>query len=267
MKVQEAIELLEAPAGDIDANLRAEAERCIAENPEAAAELDRRRQADFRIRGVFASIAVPADLKSTCLALYDAAMAPEPVTVGVPRRFFLRPWMYAAAAAVAIFLLVQAPLHDSSDVIPATAAAPSNVSHAGVSSLLNDLGRQFGSFGNYHHRPEGILGAASYFAEKGAPVNDFLTSGFANVVPDGCRILDVQGYRVSMICLRTEPFMHLFVVPREAAGEMALSGPIESKVHSVSFLAWVDGEQLLILATRSGSCDDLKRHAAVAFAH
>jgi hypothetical protein len=266
MKIEEAIELLEIPVGEVDAELRAKAERILMEDPLASAELDRRQKADFRIRDAFASIAVPTDLKANCLAIYSGTLDSGTEVAVARGSLFIRPWMYAAAAAVAIMLLIQAPLRDSSEGVGSVASAPSGVSHAGVGSFLNDLGRQFGSFGNYHHQPEGIAEAASFFENQNAPVSNFLTANFANVVPDGCRILDIQGYRVSMVCLRTEPFMHLFVVPKEALGAEALTRPIESEVNAVSFLAWTDGEQLLILATRSGTCEDLRRHAAFASA-
>jgi hypothetical protein len=264
MKIEEAIELLEIPVGEIDAELRAKAERIVMEDPIASAGVDRRQQADFRIRGAFASIPVPADLKTKCLSVYDRVLDSDKEMTETNRPFFIRPWMYAAAAAVAIMLLVQAPLRDSAEGARTAFSSPSGVSHAGVGSLLNDLGRQFGSFGNYHHQPEGIAEAASFFENQNAPVSNFLTANFANVVPDGCRILDIQGYRVSMVCLRTEPFMHLFVVPKEVLGSEALAGPVQSQVNTVSFLAWIDGDQLLILATRSGTCEDLRRHVTFA---
>ncbi len=264
MKIEEAIELLDTPIGDCDAELRAQADRIVKEEPVALAELDRRHKVDFRIRGAFASIAVPADLKTNCLSVYDRLVDSAGKTADNNRNFLIRPWMYAAAAAIAIMLLIQVTSPDfDQDTRSASSIVP-GVSHAGVGNLLNDLGRQFGSFGNYHHQPGGIAEAASFFENKNAPVSNFLTANFFDIVPDGCRILDIQGYRVSMVCLRTEPFMHLFIVPKEALGGEALTRPIESEVNAVSFLAWTDGDQLLILATRSGTCEDLRRHAAFA---
>lgn len=263
MNIKEALDILEAPEGSVDAGLRVEAERCLAQHPEAKAELDQRLQADFRIRAAFNSIAVPQGLHAACLATFSPQQVDAEETVVVAsQRFFLRPWMLAAAAAIAIMLLVQMPLRDGGSSSSVASVSSGSVSHAGVGALLNDLGRQFGSFGSYHHQPDAVAEAASFFGEQNAPVSDFLTSQFSHVVPDGCRVLNVQGHLVSMVCLRTDPFMHLFVAPREVVGEIETSELLEKEAHSVSFVAWVDGEHLLILATRFGTCDDLKRFVA-----
>jgi hypothetical protein len=266
MNIDEAIQILESPTDFVDAKQRAQAQQLLTDSADAQRTWERCQQADFAIRGAFSNIAIPADLKAACLAAYDAAMADETATIPAQSTPFVRPWMYAAAAAIAIFLLVQVPFRDTFTGSQVRSGSTTNISNAGVSSLLNDLGRQFGSFGSYHHRPDAVSGAASYFAEQGAPVNDFLIQNFSGVIPDGCRIVEVQGYRISMVCLHTEPFMHLFVAPREAAGDAVIAKPIQSKLHDVSFLAWTDGDHLLILATRAGNCDDLKRNTTLAFA-
>jgi len=269
MNRSEAIDLLDHAAGEISEEARTQALEALADDAEALRELEARRQVDLEISRGLQAIAVPEALRSTILVqmagvadqtsgdFSAAASEAEPKAEAVSpadttkRSFWLRPWMVGAAAALAVGIFLWQPMQEQGAHLESR-DAEHQLAQADVAGLVNSLASRFGNFGPYDHQSRDFGELTHYIHTKATPTAeaDKLPGLVPQMQPMGCRVFEVDGHRVSMICMQDESFFHLIVTHADACGPKRLKEPTDFKAGDRTFVAWHEEDRLMMLVSR-----------------
>ncbi|RME89671.1 MAG: hypothetical protein D6766_14450 [Verrucomicrobia bacterium] len=240
---QETILLLQArrPGGQDDEDpMVADALEAAQEEEAVRHWLAAEQKFDLEISRRLAEVQPPAELLERLLA--QRVVAPGSFREQLPA------WIGLAASVV---LLVYVALNWRTDLPVADFAAfraeivPETVRvQPHLEVLDNDLA---------------ALGRA--LTERGAPAPGRLPEALERIKPTGCRVIDWNDRKVSMLCYRDGPLeLHLLVVERRGflgAPEGDLTLPVQAGPWAVA--AWVDEERIYLLAGRT-TADVLQRY-------
>lgn len=207
----------------------AEALDMLKRDPELARWFAAEQAVDSRLARSFGAFPVPPDLKSQLLAARKVVVVPF---------WQRRPVWLAAAATIAILLGVVFALRPPRPG-PSLASSPS--------AELFRLAEQ---------GPHVNMMAASFpeiqqwLRERQQPTELALSERLKGQRYEGCRILDWQGRRVTMLCLDVEgKHVDLFVLDADLLpGLPADGGPQFARVGDVNTAAWTRGGQTYLLA-------------------
>ncbi len=102
-------------------------------------------------------------------------------------------------------------------------------------------------------RPGDYEEISTHLTYSNAPVPKTIPKGINPEQSLGCRVMDINGVRVAMICFgRDDTSFHLFVISREAMPNLAnILRPIIYEMENTHCATWTDEQNIYVLATPS----------------
>jgi hypothetical protein len=234
MNSHEARRLLEVfrPNGADEADPRfAEALKQVRRDPELARWFREQRRFDASVAAAIRSVPAPGDLREFILASRKVVRPP-----------FWRDWRVRAAAAAIVFVLA---------VTGGALATTKPVPFAQLRSALVD--RAWSADSHLDFESADVARVKQWLARNYAPTEFTLPPGLREARLHGCRIVEVEGHRIPMICLADGPkHLHLFVVNGVPLAQAPSEGaPDFEKCGAWKTASWLHGTTTYVLSGMS----------------
>lgn len=231
MNSQEARHLLEVfrPNGADEADPRfAEALQQVERDPELARWFHEQQRFDGSVAASLRSVPAPADLKQLILASRKVVRPP-----------FWHDWRVRAAAAAAVFVLA---------ITGGAMATAKPVPFAKFRSAL--IEQAWAAETHLDFESTDVARVKQWLVRNYAPANFKLPPGLQSARVHGCRIVEVDGHRVPMICLGDGPkHLHLFVLDGTQLTQAPTDGaPDFEKCGVWKTASWQHGETTYVLS-------------------
>lgn len=234
MNSHEAKRLLEVfrPNGADEADPRfAEAMELVGRDPELARWFREQQRFDATFAASLRNVPAPADLKEFILASRKVVRPP-----------FWRDWRVRAAAAAIVFVLA---------VMGSALATTKPVPFSQFRSAL--IERAWSAESHLDFESTDVVRVKQWLARNYAPADFVLPPGLEDARLHGCRIVEVDGHRVPMICLGDGPkHLHLFVVNDVQLAQAPSEGaPDFEKCGAWKTASWLHGSTTYVLSGMS----------------
>lgn len=221
--------------GGADANDPAFAEALAqaGRDPQLRAWLEESQQFDAAMAGKLREVAVPANLRATILAGAKFSQ---------PRRWWQGSRMLALAALLAVFVSVAAFWFSKDSGLESW-----QTDSLAVLEKIETGGVRFDA---KNEQPAPLV---DWLREHAAPVPAAMPTALAAQATFGCKMIDVGGRKVSLICfnLGGEDQAHLFTTVRAGLKIEPPEGhPIFGKKHHWNLASWRSGDEVHMLATQ-----------------
>ncbi len=223
-------------------------------DPELAAWLEEERAADMALSGQLSEVMPPEDLRERLLALDEAVPAEviETQKGAVPfpvkeqhKRFWPKglPLSLAAAAVLVVGLTLSllSTLLSGGDELEAFTVA---------------MQAEFVDHSSDMFKASTFTAVNAHLSEHAAPLPEGLPPGLSSDGLMGCRVIEHDGYRVTMLCWSKDGTKHLYVVDIGNLPEDQLPREAVRRQHgSFTDLMWRREDKLYYLVSESS--DDL----------
>lgn len=254
------------PGADAPADA-ARAREEAAGNEELSAWLDKERAFDEAFANKLRQVRAPQGLAERIIAAAadDRVVAFED---SLPRieagQAWWRPFALGAAASVAIGIGLYSLVLDKEPAAPASAQAPVAAVFAGpnfdMSSFVNEAVKK--ALEEPMESEQGFRNVYSRLVEADAPTPEALPPNMQRLNTVGCRVFDVRGLRMSMICMRGEQLYHLMVAEQSHVGPgcSRYARPVVYDLGDQFAATWVsEGKLFIMVTTRAAEGEQIVR--------
>lgn len=200
---------------------------------------------DARMIGAVASVQAPAELRGRILTAMERSAADKPVQISWWRK---AAWPIAAAAGVAFAFLLTWDAENKSDkviVLNPRVTVPVDVVEASFIRNYESNGLTFDEDPKEH----GLL--MSILEKKKLPCPKYLPKGLVGVKGEGCRELEIDGKRGSLVCFNRPGCgpVNLVIFNRsDVCGELPTRDrPALTQNGPWAVARWVDGGYVFVL--------------------
>jgi hypothetical protein len=211
-------------------------------DPELARWFANEQALDSRISTkVKASITPPAHLKSQLLAQRKIVR---------PVAWWRMPaWQFAAAACLSVLVTLSVLWFKSSDQTQFAAYRSEMADFTGNKLDRLDL------------MSRDVAEVRRWLAQKESHADLVLPAGLDGRPSLGCRLLDWNGHKVSLICFEMEnkQVAHLLVVDSTAFKDVPTESPVFNQVGNMATASWSRGGKTYVIASKEASQTDLMK--------
>ena len=240
MKTEEAKIILASVHRESDRTSDADISEAFAlldSDPELQDWFEQEQAFDAAITNKLAEIEPPADLKAKLVGLLDENTAPE--SSDIARVHWLRSPLLAAAAAVALVSFFTIQLFTG----PAKAGS--------FDSFRSDMVEIAHGGLKLDHHEKDLDRLYDWLNKVGATCPDELPVCVECTETVGCKIIDWNDDKVTLICLRnnSSQVVHCFVIPREQFDQLPDEAQIRNNLlmDGLDTTAWSDQELVYLL--------------------
>jgi hypothetical protein len=212
-------------------------------DPELARWFANERAIDARISGKLkAAVNAPANLKAMLLAQSKIVR---------PTAWWRQPAWLAMSAAACLALLVTISV-----LWLKPKSLPLMTEYRGAMAQL--VGSKLDHLDLMSHD---VTEVRRWLTQTNAHGDFVLPAGLDGKPSLGCRLLDWQGHRVSLICfeLANRQMAHLIVIDRSAFGDASNDSPQFAQLGEVATVSWSHGDKTYLVASKGASERDLRK--------
>lgn len=252
------------PGADAPADA-ARAREEAAGNEELSAWLDKERAFDEAFANKLRQVKAPQGLAERIIAaaaderIVSFEQGPPKIETG---HAWWRPFALGAAASVAIGLGFYSLVLDKEPAAPTQ--APHTAVFAGpnfdMASFVNEAVKK--ALEEPMESKQGFKNVYSTLVEADAPTPKALPRNMQSLNAVGCRVFDVRGLRMSMICMRGEQLYHLMVAEQAQVGPgcSRYARPVLYDLGDQFAATWVaEGKLFIMVTTRAAEGEQIVR--------
>jgi len=224
-----------------------EALKLAESDPELRDWWQRQRDMDSGIRIALSGTPVPDGLEAVLLK----AVGSTADDAATPRGSSLKGWFYAVAALLILGLGTFMFLRGNEEIVQELQVSVTGTSPDSFDRFRDGMAYYIRKvYFQLDHQTDQLPSIENWLREKGSPGYESLPGQLTALPPLGCKELEWQGHKVSLVCFNTRDgrIVHLFILDRADVGESRI-GDISTVARSSGLETggWVTEDKVYLL--------------------